>query len=209
MQKENPHLGPTHNGRPVPSADNSIEEVGEDVLTIILGSEEEDQRPEPALPAEARDRDRSRSPRRPLAPPGPRLTTPRQLRPILVSRGIGGAASSPGGHSRSEDRMRPFSSAAAGAGRRSTGFHKDLHQVAIGPGERGIFHKPKHGAGPGGARPPHLTSTPGRAASGRAVPITSAHQSGAESVVSLVVFEEKDEAETELSRRGLKRTTTR
>ena len=41
------------------------------------------------------------------------------------------------------------------------------------------------------------------------MPITNALQSAAESVVSLVVYEEKDEVEAELSRRGLKRTTTR
>ena len=186
------------------SSDASSEE---DILTYSLGSEEEYKPQETPLPAKAGDRDRSRSIWRLLAPPGPRLT--KKFRPVLEGRGIGGAASSPGGHSRSEDHMRSFSSTTARAGMRSMSFQQDRHQVAIEPGGKGVFHEPKHDADPGGARHQQLTSALGRPASGRTVPITNALQSAAESVVSLVVYEEKDEAEAELSRRGLKRTTTR
>ena len=117
-------------------------------------------------------RGRSRSPRGPLAPPGPRLTTPRPAppRPVCASGGIGGALSWPGGLSRAEDRMRPLKTAAAGAGRGSTGFQQDLHQVSTGPSRGlqvqvlsgsttgpsggGIFNGSAHGSSPSEARPP-------------------------------------------------------
>ena len=80
---------------------------------------------------------------------------------------------------------------------RSTSVQQDQHQVATGPGGGGIIHGPEHGAGHSGARPSNRTSTPGRPASGRAGPITSGRQRAAESVDSLVGFEEKDEAHLE------------
>ena len=110
------------------------------------------------------------------------------------------AASSPGGHSHFKDHTRPFSSTTAGTRRRSTSFQQDRYQVAFGPGGRGVSPKPRHWANPGGARHPHLTFVPGRPASGRAVPITTSHQSTAESVVSLAVCKEKEEGR--LSSRG-------
>ena len=115
---------------------------------------------------------------------------------------LGLPASWPGGHSRFNDymftlRMRPFKLATAGAGTRSTIVQQDQHQVATGPGGGGIIHGPEHGAGHSGARPSNRTSTPGRPASGRAGPITSGRQRAAESVDSLVGFEEKDEAHLE------------
>ena len=87
--------------------------------------------------------------------------------------------------------MRPFRSAAARAGRRSTCFQQDLHQVATGPSGGGIFHGPEHGASPSGARPPLLTS-------GRATLVTSTRQSTAESVNLLVGFQEEGEAHLEV-----------
>ena len=115
---------------------------------------------------------------------------------------LGLPASWSGGHSRFDDymftlRMRPFKSAAAGAGTRSKSLQQEQHQVTIRPGRGGIIHGPEHGIGQSGARPQHLTSAPGRRASGRAGPITSGRQSAAESVNSLVGFEEKDEAHLE------------
>ena len=86
--------------------------------------------------------------------------------------------------------MRPFRSAATGAGRRSTGFQQNLLQVAIGPSEGGVFHGPESGAGPSWARPPP-------SASGRAAPATSARLSTTESVDSVVGLEGEGEAHLE------------
>ena len=109
-------------------------------------------------------RDRSRSPRRPLASPAPPATKPRPAppRPVIAGGRMGGAASWLGRQPRSEDPMRPFKTAAAGAGIKSTCFQKALQEVAVGPGGGEIFHGSKHGASSSEARPPtpHLAPVP-------------------------------------------------
>ena len=88
-REQNMCLRPSHRpeagyrDRPGTSSDASSKE---DILTYSLGSEEEGNPREAVPPAKAGDWDHSRSSRRLLAPPEPRLST--QLGPVLEDRGI-------------------------------------------------------------------------------------------------------------------------
>ena len=136
--------------------------------------------------------DRRCSPKRPLGPPGPRLTGPHlaQPRPARASGGSGGVDSRPGSCSLSEDRRRPAKITTTGGERRNQCISQDQHQVVIGPSKRRNVHRSEQGASSREAGPPIPISPPGWLASGRSRRPPHNRQSTTESEDLLAGFKE-------------------